>query len=97
MIRTKEEILKVLSEHKKDLQKKYPLKSIALFGSFARGEQKTDSNIDLLVDFTEPVGMELIELVLELEEILGSKVDVVTYNAIQRRLFPYIKQDLTYV
>ena len=93
---SKSEIISLLQKHLPGLQEKYPLKTIALFGSYARGEQRTNSDIDLLVEFTEPVGMEIVDLVLELEEILDQPVDVVTYNAIKNRLFHRIKDELTY-
>jgi predicted nucleotidyltransferase len=57
---------RVLAEHKAELQKTYTLKSIALVCSFARGEQYQDSDVDMLAEFTEPLGMELIRLALKL-------------------------------
>jgi predicted nucleotidyltransferase len=95
---TKAEILALLAQNKERLAQKYPLKSLALFGSYARGTQvEGSSDIDLLVDFSEPVGMELVELVMDLESILNHRVDVVTYNAVKDRLFHFIKEDLEYV
>lgn len=94
---TKQKIISRLKQHKDKLTQKYPLKSIALFGSYARDEQKQDSDIDLLVDFTTPVGMEIVDLAIELEEILGHKVDLVTYNAVKKRLLPFIEHELAYV
>jgi predicted nucleotidyltransferase len=95
---TKEEILALLAQNKARLAEKYPLKSMALFGSYARGTQIHGvSDIDLLVDFSAPVGMEIVDLVMDLEDILKHRVDVVTYNAVKDRLFHYIKEDLEYV
>ena len=67
-----------------------------MFGSYARGEQCTDSDIDLLVKFSQPVGIEIVDLVMELEDILGQHVDVVTYDAVKNRLFHHIKDELAY-
>ncbi len=92
----KEKILGIISEHQSSLQQKYPLKSIALFESYARGEQQIDSDIDLLVDFTRPVGMEIVDLAIELEEILRQRVDIITYNAIKNRLYHRIKDELVH-
>lgn len=92
----KQKIVSILSQYQPELKRKYPLKSIALFGSYARGEQRKDSDIDLLVDFTQPVGMEIVDLAIELEEMLGKKVDVTTYNAIEERLYHHIKGELVY-
>ena len=94
---SKSEVLQKLSEHKVELQTKYPLKSIALFGSYARGEQSEESDIDVLVEFSEPVGMEFIDLLLELEEIFNRKVDLVSKRAIKSHYLPYIEDDLIYV
>ncbi len=95
---TKGQILAMLAQHKERLAQKYPLKSLALFGSYARGTQVDGvSDIDLLVDFSAPVGMEIVDLVIDLEDILKHRVDVVTYNALKDRLFHYIKEDLEYV
>jgi len=61
----------------------------AIFGSFARGEEKEDSDLDILVEFGEGKSLlDLVGLKLELEEFLGRKIDVVTYNA----LHPEIKE-----
>jgi predicted nucleotidyltransferase len=95
---TKGEILALLAQNKERLAQKYPLKSLALFGSYARGTQVNGvSDIDLLVDFSAPVGMEIVDLVMDLEDILKHPVDVFTYKAVKDRLFHYIKADLAYV
>jgi len=63
----------------------------ALFGSYIRGEQREDSDIDILVDY--PSGLSLFdvaELQYKLEDALGKKVDLVDYNRIKPRLKPYI-------
>jgi predicted nucleotidyltransferase len=71
---TEEEIIRRLRDHKEELQQKFPLKSLALFGSYARDEQTVNSDIDVLVEFSEPVGIEFIDLVDELEEIVSIKL-----------------------
>lgn len=92
----KQDILEKISRHQEILKSKYPIRSIALFGSHVRDEQKEHSDIDLLIDFSEPVGMEIMDLTWELEEILGQKVDIVTYQAVKDRLFQHIKDELIY-
>lgn len=55
----------------------------AIFGSFARGEQKENSDLDILVEFGEGKSLlDLVALKLELEEILRRNIDVVTYNGL---------------
>ncbi len=92
----KQKIIRLINQNIEELKQRYPIKSIALYGSYARGEQDSSSDIDLLVDFTQPIGMEIIDLTLDMEKILNSKVDIVTYNAIKNRLFKYIKDELVY-
>lgn len=93
----KETIQRILSEHLDTLKQKYPIKSLALFGSYVRDEATLHSDIDLLVDFSAPVGMEIVDLAMDLESILQHKVDIVTYNAIKNRLYHYIKDELVYI
>lgn len=61
----------------------------AIFGSYVRGEEKSDSDIDMLVDFPRGKGLfEFVGLVQQLEEALGKKVDLVTYKS----LHPLLKE-----
>ena len=91
------EIKELLQKNKADLMMKYNLRSIALFGSITRNEATEKSDVDILVDFEKPIGLEFVLLADELEEILGVKVDLVTPNAIKPKMFEYIKRDLVYV
>lgn len=86
-----------LEDQKKELFKKYPIKTLAIFGSYARNEQKPTSDLDLMVEFHSRVGSEFIELADELEEILGIKVDLVSKKGIKERYFERIKEELIYV
>ena len=94
-----DEIKEILESHKKDLREKYNVKLIGVFGSFARGEQSETSDIDILVELEKPMGLKFIHLTYYLEEILGSKVEVVTLNALKQkpRLLESVKEDLIYV
>lgn len=83
-------VLTRLSELKPHLKQKYQVNSIALFGSFARGEQVADSDIDILVDVPATIGLRFVDLADELEQELDHKVDLVS----QRGLKPAIKQSI---
>ena len=76
--------------------KEYNPKKVGIFGSFARGENKKSSDLDILVEFrNSPSLLTLIRLENELTEILGIKVDLVTTGAIQsKRIKKSIKKDL---
>jgi predicted nucleotidyltransferase len=92
-----EDIKKVLSSHKKVLSKKYPIKSIAIFGSYARNENHNNSDIDLMVEFNGKIGIQFIDLAEELEKLLNYKVDLVSKKGIKEKYFQAIKSDLVYV
>ncbi|MFZ1755367.1 MAG: nucleotidyltransferase family protein [Caldilineaceae bacterium] len=87
----------LIKKNKLYLVNKYNLKSIALFGSITRNESTEKSDIDILVEFEKPIGLEFVMLADELESILGAKVDLVTPKAIKPKMFELIKQDLLYV
>lgn len=91
------EVLNILKEHKEDLFNKYPLESLALFGSYSRGDYKKNSDVDIIVEFKNPVGMEFISLSHDLEDILKMKVDLVSKPAVKPKYLKYIEPDLLYV
>jgi uncharacterized protein len=68
---------------------------VGVFGSYARNEQRPGSDLDLLVKFAKPVNLlDLIGLEIELSELLGIKVDLVTDPSVLPALRPYIEKDL---
>jgi predicted nucleotidyltransferase len=70
---------------------KHNIKKASIFGSYARGEQKETSDIDILVEFGEGKSLlDLVRLKYELEEVLGKEVDVLTYNSIH----PLLKEKI---
>ena len=91
------EIEAILTQHKEELKERYKVKKIGIFGSYVRGEQNEKSDLDILVDFKESIGLEFIELAEFLETILGMKVDLVSKGAIKPERWKYIENDLIYV
>lgn len=92
----RDEILSVLGEHRKELER-FGVKSLALFGSTARGEARVDSDVDILVEFAVPVGLfEFIRLKNYLEELLGLPVDLVTPDAIKDKMREQILKEAVY-
>jgi len=76
------------------LLRRFDVKKAAFFGSFVRGEEKEDSDIDLLVEFKgEKSLLDLVGLKIELEELLGRKVDVLTYGSLHPLLKDRILQE----
>ena len=91
------DIKKSLGERKELLFKKYPIKSMAIFGSYSKNEQSEDSDLDLMVEFNEKIGIRFIDLADEIESYIGFKVDLVSRKGIKDRYFQSIKSDLIYV
>ena len=93
-----EMILAILKEAKPSLAKKYGVKDIALFGSYSRNTAITvKSDVDVMVDFSRPIGIAFIDLADELEELLKMKVDLVSRKGIKPKYFSVIEPDLIYV
>lgn len=75
--------------------KQYDIAYLAVFGSCARGQEKPDSDIDVLVEFKQPVTyFDLLTAEQELSRKVKKKVDLVTKRAISSRIRPYIEHDL---
>ena len=91
------QINSILNEHKFDLKKRYNIKQIGIFGSYSRGEQMENSDIDIYVEFEKPIGLDFVLLADELESILNLKVDLVSKGALKQRAFDVIKKDLIYI
>ncbi|MDA8272213.1 MAG: nucleotidyltransferase family protein [Deltaproteobacteria bacterium] len=85
--KNKDEILQILKQHKEELYKKYGVEEIGLFGSFARGEETDKSDIDILVEFKNPVSLLLVSsLEIYLSDLLGIRVDLVRKRNIRKEL-----------
>jgi len=99
MMKALEEIKTILAEHKHELHEKYYVQSIGIFGSYVRGDQTPESDVDILVDFDKPIGWEIVDLHEYLETILGMKVDLATSGAVTRKplLWESIQNDLVSV
>ena len=92
----RDEVLRRLSADRKELGG-YGVKSIAVFGSVARGEAGPDSDIDILVEFGEPTGLfEFVRLKRHLESLLGRRVDLATPEALHRRMRADILDEAVY-
>jgi len=94
----KTKILKMLRAKKSELERKYHLSELGLFGSYARGEENNQSDIDVLVDFDSRIdGFQYIRLAHELEDLFNHKVDVVSRKGIRPVYLPNVEKDLVHV
>jgi uncharacterized protein len=97
-VKTLEEIKSILKTHYSQLENKYYIKRLGIFGSYARGKQKKSSDIDILVEFCGPVGLfRFIELEHELKSLLGIKIDLVTRDALKPGIDVHILREVQYL
>ena len=81
------EYARILREHMPELERDYGVASLALFGSYVRGEEQEGSDLDMLVDFSRPIGLfGLVATERYMSEILGVRVDLVTRPTLRRRI-----------
>lgn len=92
-----EDVENVLKKNKKILREKYFVKRIGVFGSWLRGEQQPESDIDILVEIDGPIGWDFIELNEYLENLLGNKVDLISIKALKPQLKEEILSQVVYI
>ena len=92
------ELLSLLRQHEPELKRRFGVARIGIFGSFARGEERPDSDVDVLVVFQkgEKTFDNFMGTKFYLEELFGANVDLVLADTIKPRLKPYIDRDLIY-
>jgi predicted nucleotidyltransferase len=90
-------IKSILIQLKPELIKKYSICSIGLFGSIVRNDFTDKSDIDIIVDFSKPIGVEFIDLADLIEKKLQKRVDLVSKNGVKPKYFNEIKSEIIYV
>ncbi len=94
---TRKTVIARIRRHRAQLTK-LGVKSLSIFGSVARGEERPDSDVDILVEFEGRATFDrFMDTKFYLEELLGCKVDLVTPQAIKPRMRPRVMQDLVHV
>ncbi|MEA1986574.1 MAG: nucleotidyltransferase family protein [Candidatus Marinimicrobia bacterium] len=93
---TKEQILKYLSDNKKEFRDRFQIKKIGLFGSYARDDITVDSDIDIIVNMPSDLN-NFFELKNILENNFGKKVDLGLENSIRLLIKDSIKNEVIYV
>jgi len=93
----REEILDLLYKTKPELESRYKVQRIALFGSYARGDQSPNSDVDILVEVDPAVGLAFVDLAERIEEVLGLPVELVSHRAVKPNKMKSVEQDLIYV
>ena len=90
-------IRQILQQLKPELVENFHVQEIGLFGSIVRDDFSPESDIDIIVNFSKPVGMEFIDLANFIENKLKQKVDLVSKNGIKEKYFKAIEQEIIYV
>jgi predicted nucleotidyltransferase len=93
---TQNDILSCLKAHKKELQDKFTVRRIGVFGSHARGNANLHSDVDVLVELDQPTFDHYMDLKFFLEQLLNAEVDLVMADTVKPRLQPYINQEVIY-
>jgi predicted nucleotidyltransferase len=95
------ELEEIMAKIKEDLPyfvDKYKVKSLGVFGSYIRGEQKKRSDLDVLVEFNEPISLlQYVALERELGELIGKKVDLTMKKTLKPRIKEYILREVEYI
>jgi predicted nucleotidyltransferase len=101
MAEDKESIEKIIKKEYPYLKNHFSIKRIGLFGSFATNTAQKNSDVDLLVEFTAPIGFKFMALAEYLENKLGRKVDLLTPDGLKtiriKQVAEKIKKSLIYV
>jgi uncharacterized protein len=89
-------IIALLTRHGDEIRQRFAVEKIGLFGSYARGEAHSDSDVDLLVEFKQPTFDHYMDLKFFLEDLLQVEVDLVLADTVKPRLTPYIRREVIY-
>lgn len=97
-MKTLNEIKQILSDQKLWLCETYQITELGIFGSYARGEQTQDSDVDVLIDYeTAPTLFELVNLRDYLRNLIGIRVDIVTKNGLKPRIRERVLSEVIYL
>ena len=86
----------LLKAHELEIKNRFGVRKIGVFGSYAKGTQARDSDIDILVEFNEPTFDHFMELAFYLEKLLGKKIDLVTTKGISPYISPTIEKEVVW-
>ena len=87
----------ILARLKPELERRFHVQALGLFGSVVRGDFNSQSDVYILVDFSQPVGIEFIDLAEYIEQKLKRRVDLVSRKAIKDPYYKAIEKEIIYV
>ena len=95
---TRNEVLHLLRAHKETLAERFGVTGLALYGSFARDQATSKSDVDVLVEFDAPPDWRrYFGAQFYLEDLLGRPVDLATEGEVRREVRPYVERDTIHV
>jgi predicted nucleotidyltransferase len=91
-------VLSLLASRREDILLRFQVKKLGVFGSAARDDMRSDSDVDILVEFQEAATFDrYMDLKVYLEAVLGTSVDLVTEDAVKPRMRPILEKDMVRV
>ena len=92
-----EHIKNIIKKNKEFIKNKFYVEKIGVFGSYTKGKEGTESDVDILVEFDGPIGWDIVELKDFLENILNKKVDLVSIKALKSQIKDNILNEVIYI
>jgi predicted nucleotidyltransferase len=92
----KDDILRVIREIHSELASRFTVRRIGVFGSFAKGGEGTESDVDIIVELAKPTFDNYMDLKFRLEDVLKLPVDLVMADTVKPRIKPIIEQEVIY-
>ena len=97
-MKTRQEIFEILSQHVALIRNEYGIEKIGVFGSVVHNKQTETSDVDILVEISQAIGMvKFLRLENSLQNLLGTKVDLVTRKALKKHIGQQIMREVQYV
>jgi predicted nucleotidyltransferase len=91
---TTEQITKILRDEREYLRAEFGVEKIGLFGSYQKGTDRASSDIDLVIEFSRPIGFRFVELAEYLEALLGTPVDILTPEGVAGIRVPQVAAEI---
>ena len=88
--------IEILRNHEQEIKRRFAVRRIGLFGSFVRGEETKESDIDILIEFEDPTFRNFMNLAFYLEDIFSRRVDLLTPEGISHRIRPYVEKEVVW-
>ncbi|KYH40763.1 MAG: nucleotidyltransferase domain-containing protein [Candidatus Bathyarchaeota archaeon B26-2] len=89
-------VIETLKKHEREIKEKYGVRRIGVFGSYVRGGQGEESDIDILVEFDEPTFDNFMNLSFYLEGLFRRKVDLVTTKGLSPYISPIVEKEVVW-